>query len=121
MSFIRSILAALIAILVANPACCCTVKSPDQPAKTAGCCGGTKKDDKKELPDHCACHAKNPKQVEDPPVLPAFTAIELPPVLERREELRLPEVPVREVASLDFRNDTGPPLRRLAWLQRFLI
>ena len=41
MSFIRSILAALIAILVANPACCCTVKSPDQPAKTAGCCVGT--------------------------------------------------------------------------------
>ena len=120
MNLLRSLLALLFAIAIANPACCCTVKAANEPVKTSHCCGGTKQE-KKEHPDHCLCAAKNPKLQEDPPVLPVFTAVELPPVLPSLEELLVPEVPVRRVAAADFHQDTGPPLRRLALLQRFLI
>lgn len=120
MNLLRSLLAVLFAIVIANPACCCTVKAADQPAESSHCCGGTKQE-KKQLPEHCLCAAKNPKLQEDPPVVPVFTAIELPPVLPSLEELLVPEVPVREVAAVDFHHDIGPPLRRLALLQRFLI
>lgn len=120
MNFLRSILALFFAIVIANPACCCTVRKEAEPVRSHHCCGGTKKE-KKELPDHCACPSASPKQLEDPPVIPVFTAIELPPVLASLEELIIPEVPSREVPAVDFRSDTGPPLRRLAMLQRFLI
>ena len=120
MNLIRSILAVLFAIVIANPACCCTVRKAEEPAKVSHCCGGTKKE-KKQLPEHCACPAKSVKQLEDPPALPVFKAVELPPVLPSFEALLIPGVPAREMPRLDFRNDTGPPLRRLAWLQRFLI
>jgi hypothetical protein len=119
MNLIRSILAALFAIAIANPACCCTVRKAEEVGNFSHCCGGTKKE--KQLPEHCACPAKSVKQLEDPPALPVFKAIELPPVLPSLEALLIPEVPSREVAPVDFRSDTGPPLRRLAVLQRFLI
>lgn len=122
MNLLRSLLALLFAIVIANPACCCTAGAgkADAPVKTSHCCGGTKQE-KKQAPEHCLCPAKNPTLQEDPPVLPVFTAVELPPVLPSLEELLVPEVPVREVAAVDFYHDTGPPLRRLALLQRFLI
>lgn len=120
MSIIRSILAVFFAILIANPACCCTLRKGAEPAQTHHCCGGTKKE-QKEAPQHCACPSTSPKQLEDPPVIPVFSPIELPPVLASFEELRIPEVPEREVPIVDFRCDTGPPSRRLALLQRFLI
>ncbi|MCW1913235.1 hypothetical protein OJ996_06615 [Luteolibacter sp. GHJ8] len=120
MSIIRSILAVLFAILIANPACCCTPRKEAEPAQSHHCCGGTKKE-QKEAPQHCACPSTSPKQLEDPPVIPVFSPIELPPVLASFEELRIPEVPEREVPVADFRCGTGPPLRRLAMLQRFLI
>ncbi len=120
MNLLRSILAAVFAILIANPACCCTAGKAEEPVETRHCCGGTKQE-KKQLPEHCACTAKQPKQLEDPPVVPVFTAVELPPVLESSVDPRIPAVPVREVAAVDFHHDTGPPSRRLAVLQRFLI
>ncbi|QJE96689.1 hypothetical protein [Luteolibacter luteus] len=120
MNLLRSLLALVFAIVIANPACCCTVKKVDEPVKTSHCCGGTKQE-KKQAPEHCLCAAKNPKLQEDPPVIPAFTALELPPILPSFGELIVPEVPAREVAAVDFHHDAGPPLRRLALLQRFLI
>ncbi len=120
MNLIRSVLAAVFAILIASPACCCTAGKAEEPVETRHCCGGTG-EEKKQLPDHCACTAKQPKQLEDPPVLPVFTAVELPPVLESSGDVGIPAVPVRDAPPVDFRSDTGPPSRRLAVLQRFLI
>lgn len=123
MNLLRSLLAVLFAIVIANPACCCAVRKVEETAKSSHCCGGGTKT-KKETPSHgdaCACVARNPKQVEDPPVLPCFTAVELPPVLESGMKIILPPVPVRELPQPDFFHDTGPPRLRLVMLQRFLI
>lgn len=120
MNLLRSILAVLFAIVIANPACCCTVRKAEEPAKVSHCCGGgTKKE--KHSHESCACAAKNPKQVEDPPVVPGITVVELPPVLPSASDVVLPPVVVRELPQPDFFHDTGPPRLRLVMLQRFLI
>ena len=123
MNLLRSILAVLFAIIIANPACCCAVGKVEETAKVSHCCGGGTKE-KKEKHSHgeaCACAAKNPKQVEDPPVVPSVTVVELPPVLASAIEVVLPPVPVRDLPQPDFFHDTGPPRLRLVMLQRFLI
>lgn len=119
MNLLRSILAVLFAIAIANPACCCTLRTHDEPARVSHCCGGKKK----EKPSHeaCACVAMSPKKAEEPPALPVFKAIELPPVLPSATVAALPPVPVRELPRRDFFHDTGPPRLRLVMLQRFLI
>jgi len=121
MNLLRSLLAVLFAIVIANPACCCSVGKVEETAKVSHCCGGGTKKEKHSHGDSCLCAVRNPKQVEDPPVLPVFTAIELPPVLMSAPEIVLPPVPVREVPQPDFYHDTGPPRLRLVMLQRFLI
>ncbi|MCW1883850.1 hypothetical protein OKA04_03870 [Luteolibacter flavescens] len=127
MKLLRSILAVLFAIVIANPACCCALDPVHETAKTSHCCGGgsKKKDsDGKKHPHQdgpCICAMKSPKQVEDPPVLPVFTAIELPPVLMSLAEIPVPPVPVSELPQPDFHHDTGPPRLRLVMFQRFLI
>jgi hypothetical protein len=122
MNLLRSILAVLFAIIIANPACCCSVGRTSEPAKVSHCCGGSKKKEEKHShQEACACAARNPKQVEDPPVVPGVTVVELPPVLPSRIAIVLPPVPVCELPQPDFFNDTGPPRLRLVMLQRFLI
>jgi hypothetical protein len=121
MNLLRSILAVLFAIVIANPACCCAVRQVEETAKVSHCCGGGTKKEKHSHGEACACAARNPKQIEDPPVLPCFTAVELPPVLESGMEIVLPLVPVRELPQPDFFHDTGPPRLRLVMFQRFLI
>jgi hypothetical protein len=122
MNLLRSILAVFFAIVIANPACCCTVGKSDEPAKVSHCCGGTKKKEEKHShKETCACAAKNPKQVENPPVVPSATVVELPPVLPSGIAVMLPSMPVRALWTPDFFHDTGPPRLRLVMLQRFLI
>lgn len=123
MNLLRSILAVLFAIVIANPACCCSVERTSEPAKVSHCCGGLKKkeEEKHSHKEACACAAKNPKQVEDPPVIPGVTVVELPPVLPSGVAIVLPLVPVRELPQPDFFLDTGPPRLRLVMFQRFLI
>ena len=121
MNLLRSILAVLFAIVIANPACCCAVTRTEAPAQASHCCGGGTKKEKHSHKEACACAAKNPKQVEDPPVVPTVTVVELPPVLESGMEIVLPLVPVRELPQPDFFHDTGPPRLRLVMFQRFLI
>lgn len=121
MNLLRSILAVLFAIVIANPACCCAVTRTDAPADVSHCCGGGTKKEKHPHKEACACAARNPKQVEDPPVVPSITVVELPPVLPSEIALVLPLVPVRELPQPDFHHDTGPPRLRLVMLQRFLI
>ncbi len=122
MNLLRSILAVLFAIVIANPACCCSMGKADEPAKVSHCCGGTKeKEDNHSPKEPCACAVKAPKQVEDPPVVPGVTVVELPPVLPSAIAVVLPPVPVRELPRPDFFHDTGPPRLRLVMFQRFLI
>lgn len=119
MNSFRIVLAFLFAIVIANPACCCAASPGDWTVAASSCCGG--KEEKKSDPLACACLAKSPKKAEEPAALPVFKAIELPPVLQGSEVTALPPVPVRELpVPVDF-YDTGPPLRRLTMLQRFLI
>jgi len=120
MNLLRSILAVLFAIVIANPACCCAVTRTEAPAQVSHCCGGAKKE-KHSHKEACACAAKNPKQVEDPPVIPSMTVVELPPILSSEIAIVLPPVPVRELPQPGFYHDTGPPRLRLVMLQRFLI
>lgn len=121
MNLVRSILAIVFAIVIANPACCCAMPGQaDQVVKTSHCCE-EKSEGKQQAPKACACPAKDHRMSEDPLLLPSFTAIELPPVLPTAERVALPEVPVCEIAPPDFRIDTGPPRQRLVMLQRFLI
>ncbi|MEK7952849.1 hypothetical protein [Luteolibacter soli] len=120
MNLLRSILAVFFAIVIANPACCCSVTRADATAKVSNCCGGTKKE-KHSDKEACACAAKSQKQVQDPPVVPGFTAVELPPVLPSMAAIVLPPVPMRDLPQPDFFHDTGPPRLRLVMLQRFLI
>ena len=121
MNLLRSILAVLFAIVIANPDCCCAVMRTDTPAKVSHCCGGGTKKEKHSHKEACACAARNPKQVEDPPVVPGVTVVELPPVLPSRIAIVLPPVPVCELPQPDFFHDTGPPRLRLVMFQRFLI
>jgi hypothetical protein len=121
MNLLRSILAVLFAIVIANPACCCSAGKAE-PAKVSLCCGGSKKkEDNHSHKEACVCPARNPKQVEDPPVVPSATVVELPPVLPSGIAIVLPPVPVSKLPQPDFFDDTGPPRLRLVLLQRFLI
>lgn len=120
MNLLRSLLAVFFAIAVANPACCCTARTDTGPAETSSCCGGTEKE--KAPGDHsCACEAKQPKQLEDPPQVPAFVAVELPAPAAHLPVPAAPAAPAAEKIRPGYRNDTGPPRLRLALLQRFLI
>ncbi len=119
MNLLRSFLAILFAIVIVNPACCCTAQATPKEA-VHSCCGG-KKEKKSPAPHECACRAKDPRLSEDPPALPSFTAIELPPLYPAAEMLALPMPEERDRATPDFHLDTGPPRMRLMLFQRLLL
>ncbi len=119
MNILRSLLAMLFAIAIANPACCCTLRKAEETVAASHCCGGKKEEP--ATPAACNCAAENPKQLEEPPTVPGPLAAALPPLLPSAVDLLLPAVPVRENSRPDFRSDTGPPRHRLALLQRFVI
>jgi hypothetical protein len=118
MTLLRSILAVLFAITLANPACCCTWQSTAEPAHH--CCGGGKK---KEQPHDgsCLCAAKQVKKLEDPATLPAFTASELPALDECPLPPARPTFHSHPAIQPGVVQDTGPPRIRLIRYQRFLI
>ncbi len=118
MNILRSLLAALFAIAVANPACCCTLRQAEDAICASHCCGA--KEDP-ETPAACNCAAENPKQLEDPPAVPGPLAKALLPLLPSAVDVLLPAAPARETSRPDFRSGTGPPRQRLVLLQRFLI
>jgi hypothetical protein len=119
MNLLRSFLAILFAIVIVNPACCCTGQ-PTPKEAVHGCCGG-KKEKYAPVPHDCACRAKEPRLIEDPPALPGFTVIELPPLYPAAETRALPLPVATSIPALDIHLDTGPPRQRLMLLQRLLI
>ncbi|WAC21432.1 hypothetical protein OVA24_08535 [Luteolibacter sp. SL250] len=114
---LRCIIAVMLAIFIAGPACCCLGMT--QPVKQAehSCCSGKSKEKKESV---CSCStAKHQKLAEKDTPLPALFSATLPPlpgapvpVLLADRTVSLPPAPVF---------DTGPPRLRLAVLQRFLI
>lgn len=116
---LRCIIAVMLAIFIAGPACCCLGMTQPVKQKQAehSCCGGKTKEQKEGA---CACTtAKHQKVAEKDTPLPALCYATLPPspgvtvpVVMADRTVALAPVPVF---------DTGPPRLRLAVLQRFLI
>lgn len=123
MSLIRTLLTALFAIMIANPACCCVVEGVSGSSTPVDrCCSGGGEDRQQHSPDEpCVCATHLVKQVEDPPVIPGFVPVELPPLVVSFALPDIGQVPVRHEAAPGIRNDTGPPRSLLIRFQRFLI
>lgn len=114
---LRCILAALFAILIANPACLCAAMTPAEQPAGHSCCG--KQKEKQEAACDCAAHA--PRISEAKASLPDAPAFLLPSAI-----LSTPPMPEAgnappSTAKVSPRADTGPPRLRLALWQRFLI
>lgn len=114
----RCIIAVMLAIFIAGPACCCLGMT--QPVKQAehSCCGSKKPKEQKE--SVCACTtAKHQKVAEKDTPLPALFSAALPPLPGAAVPVLLADRTVIPSPAPVF--DTGPPRLRLAVLQRFLI
>jgi len=114
---LRCIIAVMLAIFIAGPACCCLGMT--QPVKQAehSCCG-TKSKEKKESICSCAT-AKHQKLAEKDTPLPALFSATLPPLPGVSIPALLADEMVISLPPPVF--DTGPPRLRLAMFQRFLI
>lgn len=118
MQAIRSIVAMLIAVIIAIPACCCFASAAPAKAEQHSCCPGGK--DKKQDKAACECVSVKKALTDTDKPLPAPVAMDLPPAV--MTSLLDQALPVTEAtAPVGVVMDTGPPLRRLAVLQRYLI
>jgi len=114
---LRCIIAVMLAIFIAGPACCCLGMT--QPVKQAdhSCCGSKTKEKKESV---CGCaSAKHQKLAEKDTPLPVLFSAAIPP----QPGVSVPALMAERTAiPLPFPvPDTGPPRLRLAMLQRFLI
>jgi len=120
MNFFRTMLALIFAMLIANPAYCCSTVQPEKASCHTSCCGG----DSEKSPAHdCSCISQMPQQnAEDPPATVPTGSFAIEPVFEAKllEPVRWIPAPAT-ISAPHVWNDTGPPSRRLALLQRRLI
>ena len=83
MAFFRNIIAALLALVIASPLCCCAMTRMHE-GKVPSCCsmaGGGKSPAKS--PAACLCAAKQPKDLSKEILVPTDRAVALePPVFE---------------------------------------
>jgi hypothetical protein len=117
---LRCIIAALFAILIASPVCCCAAMVKVDQAVEHSCCGHSKPKKEKHQ-DECDCTTKTPRIAESHPAAPqapVFIAPESLPAVAFSPSL---ELPANLFSSVPASIDTGPPKLRLAMLQRFLI
>jgi hypothetical protein len=113
----RCIIAVMLAIFIAGPACCCLGMT--QPVKQAehSCCGDKTKEQKDSA---CACTtAKHQMVAEKDTPLPALFSAALPPFPGIAVPVLLADRTVHIIPVPVF--DSGPPRLRLAVLQRFMI
>lgn len=122
MRFIRHFVAILLAILIANPLCCCYA-SASVGTSLSSCCASQYSGGKQspaEAPCN-GCQVKNPRLADGgkDPIL-SFFAVELP-LEERFEAPTHPVVEIsRAVVAVDPL-DSRPPRLLLALQQRYLI
>jgi hypothetical protein len=122
MGLFRNIIAAMLALAIASPLCCCAAMTAKK-ANAPSCCSAMKLDGKKN-PDrnHTACHclAKQPKDTSKAIITPTDLAVTLPPpVFEIRVPAILPEVATVPRATPQGSYD--PPGHFLAKYSRWLI
>lgn len=122
MQIARNILAFMIAIFIAVPACCCLAAAPHTPAaEHHTCCGehGNQREGKEKQETVCNCSTAKYQKVadSDTPVPP----IVLEPVLNSygSEVAWLP--PTSEFPTARAVEYPDPPRQLLVKLQRFLI
>lgn len=112
----RKLLAVLIAMFIALPACCCLGATTPPKTEQHSCCGSGK--EKKETV--CACTtAKHQKMADTDTPVPPLAAAALPalPGISIPKVLPLPDEPRIDAATVE----RGPPRLLLVRLQRFLI
>jgi hypothetical protein len=113
----RCIIAVMLAIFIASPACCCL--GMEQPVKQAehSCCGS---ENKEQTESACACTSvKHQKVAEKDTPLPTVFYAALPTLPGAHFQRPLAERKVSLSPAPVF--DTGPPRLKLALFQRFLI
>jgi len=119
----RTLLATLLAILIASPPCCCFGQAADGPARRS-CCearansGG--KEEPGKAPHACACKAKEPRDQVKNLELPPHMALLLEPVLL---DLGCLSPPAAVPLAMAFMPHTGcdPPRLLLARYSRWLV
>jgi hypothetical protein len=117
----RSIIATLLAFLIASPLCCCSAKAETRsPAKS--CCvekagGPEKKEKQKDCP--CTCKVKEPREKAKDLDLPSTAAI---PLLPEVQDLTWLPAPAVEYVLACRTPHTGcdPPRLLLARYSRWL-
>lgn len=117
----RRILAAMLAIFIAVPVCCCFgITQPVEKAAAHSCCSGGKDEAPKKAA--CDCDSATKAMADTDKPLPAPLVIELAaPVADAPWEAAWIAVAIEPTGRIPM--DTGPPPlgRRLALLQSFLI
>ena len=117
MHALRCILAAIFAILIANPACCCAGRKVVKMETRHSCCGGAKKEKKESA---CNCEVNAPRIAGDHSIVVDAPAFLSPQPVSSVPVIR--EIPVAVVAPVSaVPVDPGPPRRRLTLFQRFMI
>jgi hypothetical protein len=115
----QRIFAVVFAICVVSPACCCAFSHETGNSEVSSCCGGNQSSD----PEHdCGCskmEAATEWKAKEA-ISSSFTQL---PVFAGSETISLqvfPEIS-EDVSNHEIWIDTGPPTRRRALLQCFLI
>lgn len=113
---LRCIIAVMLAIFIAGPACCCLGMVQPVTQAEHSCCGGEK--EQKESACNCTT-AKHQKLADKDVSLPAVLDLALPP--QPGTPILAPLVEEVITPSPAWAIDTGPPPLQLEELQRFLI
>ena len=116
----RSIVATLLAFLIASPLCCCPAKAEGPPTPAKSCCvakTGEKKEKQKDCP--CSWKAKEPREKAKDLELPCSAAMPLLPVAQ---DLAWLPAPVVDYVAVCATPHTGcdPPRLLLARYSRWL-
>lgn len=120
----RSILALVLAILVASPLCCCASGCGDGAPERAACCQALPDQDDGQAPDKephvCACKVKNPRDEAKAETLPVDPGLTLLPLVQDLSYLCPSFVARLPVANTPY-NGCDPPRLLLARYARWLI
>ncbi|WP_193212628.1 hypothetical protein [Luteolibacter marinus] len=119
----RSILATLLALLIASPLCCCSAHAAEKESRPS-CCEASVERDGKGSPDQqphaCACRTKEPRDEVKNFELPHDIAVLLEPAVTDVARL-VPPVPVRRPMASTPHTGCDPPRLLLARYSRWLI
>jgi hypothetical protein len=115
------IVAAVLALLVASPVCCCATERPTD-NDPHSCCEAGKGHSKvpDQAPHRCACRSKEPKNAHDGLQVPAAVELPLPP---ETTDLRhfAPAAPVTVVRATASRSGCDPPRNLLSRIARWRL